>query len=221
MTTPPTPPPRYRKPSTAPTPAEVADAARWAELVDASLSTTQAAAEKWRTGLAAFVTLVTGGLLVKGPETAHDIQTGWLAGLTGLSAIGLALAVIGLWSALKAAAGSPANANLQDIVEKFGGVRQYEVIAARSASSQLTNARRLVAASLVTFGVALFVWWWAPTKPSDPPAFLKVESGSSKACGELLSADNQRLRLKVAGQESPTVVTLTAVTNLTVVANCG
>ena len=82
-------PPKYRKPATAPTAAQVADAERWAKLADSSLATTQAAAEKWRTGLAAFVTIVTGGLLIKGPEAAADIERSWLVALTLLAAAGL------------------------------------------------------------------------------------------------------------------------------------
>ena len=41
-------PPRYRKPAAGPTAEDLADQARWRELTGRSLSSTQAAAEKWR-----------------------------------------------------------------------------------------------------------------------------------------------------------------------------
>ena len=53
---------KVRKPAHGPSVDVIADRDRWEALTNTSLSSTQAAAEKWRTGLAAFVTLVTGGL---------------------------------------------------------------------------------------------------------------------------------------------------------------
>src|SRR5215469_16657849 len=118
---------RVRRPAHGPTPAQVADRDRWEALTSASLTTTQAAAEKWRTGLAAFVTLVTGGLLIKGPQSASDLTTGWRITLTLLMGGGLALAVVGLWMALRAAAGAPGNVSYPEVVRIHGGVRQFEV----------------------------------------------------------------------------------------------
>jgi hypothetical protein len=214
------PPPKYRKPPRGPTPTEVVDAARWAELADSSLATTQAAAEKWRTGLAAFVTLVTGGLLLRGPGAAQDVPRSWLVPLTILAALGLALAVIGLWLALGAAAGSPARANLVEVTKRYGGVRQFEIVMASAASERLTWARRCVAASLLLLGSTVLVWWWTPAKPANPPAFVQVQQGPIAICGTLLSGDGGVLRIQVSGEQKPRTIDYGKVRNIHVVVSC-
>jgi hypothetical protein len=211
---------RYRKPDAAPTAAQVADAERWAKLADSSLATTQAAAEKWRTGLAAFVTIITGGLLIKGPEAAADVERAWLVVLTVLAATGLGGAILGLWAALSAAAGSPAEQNLSAVVRQYGGVKQFEIAAARSASRRLRVARRLVAASLVLLAATVVVWWWVPTRPESPPALVKIEHDGVATCGELKSGDGGNIVVQVDGEHDPTTIPLTKVTNIRVVASC-
>ena len=141
-------PPKYRKPSAGPTADNVQDQTLWQQLSEQSLASTQVAAEKWRTGLAAFVTLATGGLLLKGPSAASDVTTGWRIALTILALGGLLAAIVGLWLALRAAAGTPAKLNLTEVVAMYGGVRQFEVATALAASAQLRLARRVVAGSL-------------------------------------------------------------------------
>ena len=98
---------KVRLPARGPTPDQIADRERWEAMTSASMSSVQAAAERWRTGLAAFVTLITGGLLIKGPQAASDLTTGWRIVITLLAGAGLVLAVVGLWLALRAAAGAP------------------------------------------------------------------------------------------------------------------
>jgi hypothetical protein len=80
-------PPKYRKPLAGPTAGNLQDQTLWEQLSGQSLTATQAAADKWRTGLAAFVTLATGGLLLKGPEAASDVTTGWRIALTILALV--------------------------------------------------------------------------------------------------------------------------------------
>jgi hypothetical protein len=211
---------KYRKPSAGPTASQVADAERWAKLADTSLSTTQAAAEKWRAGLAAFITIVTGGLLIKGPEAAHDVERPWLALLTVLASAGLGCAIAGLWSALAAAAGSPAEENLTAVVLEYGGVQQFEIAAARVASRRLRVARRLVAGSLLLLAATVFIWWWTPQKPTAPPALLRVDHGDVSTCGELTSGDGGSIRVKVAGEQEPKTVAYTDVKNIRIVSAC-
>jgi len=86
----------------------------------------RASAEKWRTGLAALVALVTGGLLIKGPESAAELTTTWRLLLTVLAGGGIALAIYGLWRALKAAAGVPQLIQLDEIVAGHGSVLGYD-----------------------------------------------------------------------------------------------
>lgn len=215
------PPPRYKQPTSGPTATDVADAKRWDDLVDNALPSVQSAAEKWRTGLAAFVTIVTGGLIVKGPDLANDLAKGWRAAITVLAAAGLLATIIGLWLALRAAAGAPASQSYTAILANYGGVRQFNVANARKATQLLLWARVLVGTALVLIGAALILWWWAPTAAKKPPALISIDHDQKSTCGELLSADGRMFRVKVSGEKEPETVAFTSATNVRVVASCG
>lgn len=208
-----------RRPAHGPTPAQVADRDRWDALTSASLTATQAAADKWRTGLAAFVTLVTGGLLIKGPQSASDLTTGWRLALTLLAGSGLALAVTGLWMALRAAAGAPGHVSYSDVVRIHGGVRQFEVACARRASDALRWAKVAMACSLSLLALAVFAWWWAPTEAATTPR-VQVTVGGKTVCGTLLSADKQRFRVEVDGESDPRTIPFKGVDNVRVTLSC-
>jgi hypothetical protein len=210
---------KVRLPPRAPAPDQIADRERWEAMTSASLSSVQAAAEKWRAGLAAFVTLVTGGLLIKGPQAASDLTTGWRIVLTLLTGAGLALAVVGLWLALRAAAGAPGSVSYPDIVRRFGGVRQFEVACARRASDALRWAKVTMACSLSLLLLAIFAWWWAPTRPAPAPR-LQISVGGSPVCGKLLSADGQQFRVQVDGEAGPRTIPFNRVENVRVGPSC-
>lgn len=141
-----------RKPTAPPRPDDVADRDRWEAITTGSLAATQATAEKLRIGLAAFVALVTGGVFLKGPDVADDIATSWLALLTVLAAAGLTLSIVGLWLALRAAAGAPGEIRYQAIAVDYGGIRQFEIVAARRASDALRASKIVIAVSLLGLG---------------------------------------------------------------------
>jgi hypothetical protein len=210
---------KVRLPTRGPTPDQIADRERWEAMTSASLSSVQAAAEKWRTGLAAFVTIITGGLLIKGPQAASDLTTGWRIVITLLAGAGLALAVVGLWLALQAAAGAPGSVSYPDIVRRFGGVRQFEVACARRASDTLRRAKVIMACSLSLLALAIFAWWWAPARPAPEPR-LQISVGGSTVCGKLLSADGQHFRLQVDGEASPRTIPFNRVENVRVGPSC-
>lgn len=213
-------PPRYRKPAAGPTAEDLADQARWQELAGQSLSSTQAAAEKWRAGLAAFVALATGGLLLKGPSAASDVTVGWRIAITVLALGGLLAAIAGLWLALQAAAGTPAKLNLTDVVARYGGVRQFEVACALAASVQLRLARLLVAASLLLFVAAIGTWWWAPPKPSEPPALIRITTPSGVICGTLTSGAGRTFTVQPPNTSGQLRVPLGPATTVQIVASC-
>ena len=210
---------RVRRPAHGPTPDQVADRERWEIVVSASLSSVQTAAEKWRTGLAAFITLITGGLLIKGPQAASDLTTGWRIGITVLTGAGLALAVVSLWLALRAAAGAPGAVSYPDIVRRFGGVRQFEVACARRASDALRWAKTAMACSLLLLTLAIFAWWWAPARPAPVPR-LRITVGESDVCGKLLSADGRQFRIQVDGEANPRTIPFDGVDNVRVGPSC-
>jgi hypothetical protein len=213
-------PPKYRKPAAGPTAESLADRARWQELSEQSLSATQAAAEKWRAGLAAFVTLATGGLLLKGPSAASDLTVGGRIALTVLALGGLLAAIAGLWLALQAAAGAPAKLNLTDVVARYGGVRQFEVASALAASAQLRLARLLVAGSLLLFVAAIGTWWWAPSGSPQPPGLISVTTPRGIVCGTLISGDGRAFTVQLANASGQVQVPLSAATTVQIVASC-
>jgi hypothetical protein len=197
----------------------VEDQARWRQLSEQSLTATQAAAEKWRTGLAAFVTLATGSLLLKGPEAASSIPAGWRAALTILVFGGLFAAIAGLWLALLAAAGTPAKLNLTRVVATYGGVRQFEVACAQSASAQLRLARLLVAVSLLLFAGAVGTWWWAPPA-TQAPGLISLTTPGGTVCGTLISANGRAFTIQRGNDAGRVQVPSGTVQQAQVVTSC-
>jgi hypothetical protein len=212
-------PPRYAEPPP-PTPTDVDSMARWRAMADKSLAATQAAADKWRTGLAAFVTLVTGGLIIKGPSAANDITVGWRLALTLLVGGGLAAAIAGLWQALRAAAGAPSVVDYTQIVERYGGMRQFEAACAAKAAQGLRWAKGLVATSLILLGAAVITWWWAPPQPAPATGDVQVQVFGRVICGTLLGGDHHGLEIQVSGDSTPVRVPLAATQNLQIVSSC-
>lgn len=160
----------FRSPATGPSAAQIADRDLWDKAAEGSLASVQAAAEKWRTGLAAFVTLVTGGLLIKGPEASSDLTRCWLTVLTVTGALGLGLAVIGLWKALAAAAGTPSSLRYEDVISRHGSFRQYQVAAAAAAvreAGRRTEAHSVVAAVPRVHRARLVVGSVEPDSPGE------------------------------------------------------
>jgi hypothetical protein len=211
---------RFRKPPAAPTAADLDDRDRFNDLVTKSLPDVQASAEKWRTGLASLVTLVTGGLLIKGPESAADLTTMSRLALTVLAGGGLVFAVLGLWRALQASAGVPQTQQLRGVLAKHGSVSAFQVSQAREAAAKLRKARHSLLVGLVLLGLAVFVWWWADKAPASPPALVQVDTASSKVCGRLKSADGQVFRILVDGQAKEADIEFSEATNVRVVAKC-
>ena len=186
---------------------------------NSSLTDTRASAEKWRTGLAALVTLVTTALLIKGPENAANIETGWRVALTLMLSAGLVLAVIGLWLALSAASGVPSTVTFDAVVQQYGSVKAFQVAEASAAARQLTHARPLIMASLGLLISGMVIWWWAPeTKPDKP--VIEVSTVNGTACGHITSADQAAIRLDVAGESAPRVIPFSTIRNLAVAENC-
>lgn len=210
---------RPPRPPGPPTPASMANVAEFAALVESSLDTTRAAAEKWRTGLAALLTLVTTGLLVSGHSTLDDMPVGWRAGVSVLLVVGLGLAVAGLWYALAAASGVPGLVSLDDIVDKHGSVAGYRLSEANRAARQLATARWLVLASLVVLLSGVVLSWWAPSGASSGTS-MSVTTESSVVCGAPVPDIEGEIRLDVAGSSEDALIPLSDVVNLEVVPDC-
>jgi hypothetical protein len=208
-------------PAEPPSPRLLAERDHWAEHANSSLSRVRGSAQTWRTGLAAFLTLVTTGVMIKGRDTTADLTTSWRTAITLLIGGGLLLAVIGLWRALAAEAGThPRPATLQAIRDQHGTLTAHEVHLASRAARQLAWGKLAVAAAVLFLLAGLCLTWWAPTAPPTPPAYVSVEHADTITCGILLSADGGSLRLTVPGTHAPAVIPMGSITNLAVVTQC-
>ena len=211
-------PPFPSQPPNAPTAADVANQEAFDKLVASQLTDVQASAAKWQAGLAAFVTLVGAGLILKGPEKASDLTHDWKVVLTIFAGGGLVLAVWALWAALRASAGTPGATSLQEIQTKYGSVDALRAQAAVKAAEDLRLARNLMIVALLLIGSGVFLSWYA-TGDSKTPS-LSVTTGNEVVCGKLQSADEQQVVIKVDGESKDRTIAFGDVKNLEPVANC-
>ncbi|GHG88858.1 hypothetical protein [Streptomyces lanatus] len=215
---------RPRRPTSGPSAFDLAERDAFAALSAASLDTVRTNAETWRNGLSAFIALVTTGVVIKGRDTTSALPPEWRAVVTVLIGGGLLAAIIGLWQALAAQAGTrPRATTLSAVHSRYGSVAAYRVALAAVAGARVRRAaQQLVAVALALLLAGIVVTWWAPAEePNEKPVYIKVSHTGGSACGTLNSADGGRIRLKSPGRHEPVVVPLTAVTNLKVVKSCG
>jgi hypothetical protein len=204
-----------------PRPVSAADREAFEALAKEALPAVRSTAAAWRTGLAALVTLVTTGIILKGRTDTTSLALPWRIAVTVAIGVGLALAMVGLWHALAAEAGARARLRtLDDIRADYASVQAYQVGQAAAAGRRLQAARIVVAAALGLLLAGVLLTWWAPAAPASPPAYLKVTRPGGTACGTLKSADGGILRLTVAGAHQPVAIPLTTVTNLAVTLTC-
>jgi hypothetical protein len=183
------PAPRARKPSQAPSRSDLDERDRYAKLTTKSIDTVRGSAQAWRTGLTAFITLVTTGVVIKGRDTTAGLTSGWRTAITVLIGGGLLLAVLGLWQALAAEAGTdPKKQTLQDIRAVYGTLTTYEVYLAAKAARRLQWGRRAIAGAVTLLLAGIAVTWWAPAAASRPSASVMVTRGHVVNCGVLRSA---------------------------------
>jgi hypothetical protein len=218
---------RPRRPTSGPSAFDLAERDAFAALSAASLDAVRASAEAWRNGLSAFIALVTTGVVIKGRDTTGALPVGWRVAVTVLIGGGLLAAIVGLWQALAAQAGTrPRATTLSDVHSRYGSVAAYRVALARAAAARVGRAQYLVAVALALLLAGIVATWWAPAAPSEKksekkPAYLQVSHPGGPSCGTLSSADGGRLRLKSPGRHEPVVVPLTNVTGIKVVKACG
>lgn len=213
--------PRARKPAVAPSRNDLAERDRYAQRTAASLADVRASAQTWRTGLTAFITVVTTGLVIKGRDSTAGLDNTWRTLITVLIGGGLLLAVIGLWQALAAEAGTdPKNQTLEDIRAAHQTLDNYDVYLAGKASRRLQWGIRAVACAIAFLVAGIAAIWWAPAAVTSPPTYLNVTHQGQVTCGTLQSADGGQLRLALNGRPEVVVIPLSQVTNLAVITTC-
>jgi hypothetical protein len=213
--------PRARKPAQAPSKADLDERDRFAKLTAGSVDTVRGSAQAWRTGLAAFITLVTTGVIIKGPSSITDIAVSWRVAITVLIAGGLLLAVVGLWLALAAEAGTdPKKQTLQDIRAAYGTLIGYEVSLAAKSADRLQWGRRVVAAAVLLLLAGIGVTWWAPAAAPSVPDYIAVTHGHVITCGSLQKAGAGKLVLSVDGNHNQVVIPFGQITSLAPATAC-
>jgi hypothetical protein len=213
--------PRARKPAAAPSKADLDERDRYARLTAGSLDTVRGSAQAWRNGLAAFITLVTAGVVIQGRDTTSGLPGGWRAAVTVLIGGGLLLAVAGLWQALAAEAGTdPRSQTLHDIRAAHGTLTAYEIYLAAQAARRLQWARRAVAAAITLLLAGIAATWWAPAPAAAPPAYLTATHGNVVTCGTPQPSAPGQLSLTAPGSLTTVTIPFSQVTALTLTTTC-
>lgn len=185
------------------------------------MDTVRASARTWRTGLAAFITLVTTGVVIKGRDTTSGLADSWRTLVTVLVGVGLLLAVVGLWQALAAEAGTdPKKQTLQDIRADYGTLTAYQVHLADMAARRLQWGQRTVAAAVVFLLAGIAVTWWAPNAAPTRPVYIRVAHGRAMTCGILQSADAGQLHLTVRGSRKSIDIPFSEIAGLILASSC-
>ena len=215
------PAPQARKPSQAPSRSDLDERDRYARLTAGSMDTVRGSAQAWRTGLTAFITLVTTGVVIKGRDTTAGLTSSWRTVITVLIGGGLLLAVLGLWQALAAEAGTdPKKQTLQDIHAVHGTLTTYEVYLAAKAVRRLQWGRRAVVAAVTLLLAGIAATWWAPAAASPPSTNVMVTRGHAVTCGVLRSASTGSLHLIVRGSPDPVIIPFSQITSLAPTTTC-
>lgn len=212
--------PQASLPARSPSKADLAERDRYAKLTAMSAESVRGSAQAWRTGLAAFITFVTTGVIIKGRDTTIGLSSGWRASITVLVAGGLLLAVAGLWQALAAEAGTdPKRQTLQSIRKGHGTLAAYQVHLAAQAARRLQWGRRTVAAAVVLLLAGIAVAWWAPGA-APPAGYVIAFHGQTSTCGTLQPARAGQLSVSVPGSHTPVSIPFSQITQLLATATC-
>jgi hypothetical protein len=213
--------PLARKPARAPSRTELEERDRYARLTAASADTVRSSAQAWRNGLTAFITLVTTAVIFQGRDTTNGLATSWRTVITVLIGGGLLLAVLGLWQALAAEAGTHLELQtLQDIRAVHGTLDAYEVYLAASAARRLQSGRRAVAGAITALLTGIALTWWAPPSAPPPPAYVTVTHGHTVTCGVLRASGASSLRLTVQGNPGRVTIPFSQITSFAPAATC-
>ncbi|MFI6999335.1 hypothetical protein [Nocardia sp. NPDC050175] len=213
-------PPPFRRPAHGPALSAARDIAEWDALVAGSLDRATATAEKWRAGLAGFVTIITSVLLLKGPD-AQKIERPWNLLVIALLIIGVALLVAGLWKALAASAPQSRSQTYAAVIDHHGTVRGYLIAVANTIYRSLDHAKLFVLAALVVFGLGITAWWLVPQTPEKPKAALvsvTMPTGVS-SCGTLVDSSNGTITVQPVGAAAVSIL-LRDTASVTIVDRC-
>jgi hypothetical protein len=167
--------------------------ADWSEMLKTQLSDTRTSAENWRNGLVAIIGLIATVTIVKGPSEIDGLVKPAAYAVGILLLLALACAVIGTWSALRAAYGEPTVISRESL-DRSGGATGHRFVLATKAIVDLKIAQRTTLLTVGLLVLAIAVTWYGP-RPSSP---VVVQYGTSSVCGYIERARNGELEIRPA-----------------------
>ena len=180
---------------------DLAAAKKINEFRSGQLARIQTRAEKWISGLAALVGVVTTAVVIKGPETftklgnysfgEGDRYLPAAVPVIGLMILGAILIGWGIWLANRAAYGDPiSESELDDLIGESNGPRNYSLSGAAtrwdtavnsaydSAKTSLKTASIVTVLGTTALLTALLVAWTGPAKESAKDTWCMQVNGS-------------------------------------------
>lgn len=159
-------------------------------LDESELARVRAAADKWKTGLAALLGLIATVSVVKGRDSFKTLDIGTQHGIIILLGVALVAAAIAALSAMRAAYGP--------LVRKTLGaneqLRNLRLTAAEDARRDLRHARRLSVLVLLLLAAAVGITWWGE---EPTPAMVKVtKNDDSVVCAPYAGANDKTVKFK-------------------------
>jgi hypothetical protein len=179
------------------------------------LKSVKASADGWQKGLAGMLALLTSVLFLKGKESIDGLTQRWQYVAAGLLVAAAWLAVASAYMALTAANGSPAEKDLEDA--RRNGLFWMQFQRAQAAAVNLDRAKKALILALAFIASTVLITWFAPGPGTNPAYWIQHTNGN---CGQLEAADNGQLKLVSDANVNPSVVPLSELNKLTIVAKC-
>ncbi|WP_043464862.1 hypothetical protein [Kitasatospora sp. MBT66] len=191
---------------------------RWAELAEdlefTRLPELRRQAEGWRTGLTGLTALLAVLVLLKGRDSLDQLP-GWAGNTaTALLALAFLLLVTGSLLAVRAAHGVPG----EEILLGGQALRRWTEHEVGRVTRALARASGCCAVGLVLAVGALALAW--ATTEAAPSHLVRVRTGSTDLCGELIRADRAQLVLRTGPDRAERTVPQVDVTGLEAVGSC-
>jgi hypothetical protein len=196
----------------APTPEELSQARRLAELARDTLPRTRESAEKWRNGVLGMIGIIAAVTILKGPASLSTVPSGWKVAVLCLAAGAVSAAIISLMLAMLASFGWPSP-------EQFTAVSRLAEWETGEVRRTVARLRWSMTAALVF--VALFVGGLGVSAlaPTTKPQIEVVRTDGTALCGDRMSVTTAAITLQTRGVD--VVVPANQIGAVRAVAQCG
>jgi hypothetical protein len=176
----------------APTPEELREARRLAELARETLLRTRESAEKWRNGVLGMIGIIAAVTLLKGPASLNTMPSGWKVAVLCLAAGAVGAAILSLMLAMLASFGWPSPERFPTVLR----LGEWEADEARRTVARLRWSMVAALAFVTLFGGGLGVSALAPTAK---PQIELIRKNGTALCGDRLSVTAAAITLRTRG----------------------